>query len=158
MYWPLGAPRVYAAKIPGIGSTYDSDDDGSIIAASPIEEPSEASGKLPETPEGNELSAKPVEVAEDHTERKVKDVVNGNEGLHPGRLEEAGKSGSSLDVTFTDTADEEKKRTHGSRDLLALKMSRNGALFATVTASELTIWQTRVGVHFGLFLAVFGRF
>ena len=135
MYWPLGAPRIFAAKVPGGPVvTYDSDD-------------SEAQPRI-----GNSASTKQQEkdgadpddlllhdgTHEDGHDGKL-DPSSASGGLRP-KLDK--KSGSSLDVTFT----EDEKAQVGSRNLIALKMSRNGALFATITISELTIWQTKVAM------------
>ncbi|KAF8469105.1 RIC1-domain-containing protein [Kalaharituber pfeilii] len=55
------------------------------------------------------------------------------------RIDPIKKSGSSLDVTIS----EDVKNEVASRDILVLKMARNGTLFATITTSEMTIWQTK---------------
>jgi hypothetical protein len=130
MYWPIGAPRIYAAstsKAPQ-GPTFELDDDAQS------RETTEGSGSLLEAPsiggdENEDISGvstpvtpmtpitpgiKPVE---HDTQRRVSVRFNGH------------------DNTLSASADNEP--------LLSLKMSRSGHLFAVITSTSLTIWQTK---------------
>jgi RAB6A-GEF complex partner protein 1 len=134
MYWPVGAPRIYAAsnsrssknrilesdddaesqkKIDGSGSLADTPD---VAAAGRAEDehdgPSGLSSPLtPMTPMTPGI--KPVE----HDNRFVTGL-SGNETILSGSTEK--------------------------EPLLALRISRTGHLFAVITSTSLTIWQTKV--------------
>lgn len=132
MYWPIGAPRIYAAstsKAPG-HHTFELEDDaesrettegsGSLLEAPSIggdgdlENPSDASTPVtPMTPMTPGI--KPVE---HDTQRRQSVRFNGH------------------DTTLSESADNEP--------LLSLKISRTGHLFAVITSTSLTIWQTKV--------------
>jgi len=157
MYWPLGTPRIFSAKVTNSVTTYDSDDnheDGTLVAVSPIDDTGDAtSSKRATQSDGLLLAGNGAQKAQDVEEREVqKDETtvsrahrSKREFLDPhhalgASLEEGNKSGSSLDVTFSEELNEQA--ANGA--ILALKMSRNGALFATITVTEMTIWQTKV--------------
>ena len=138
MYWPIGAPRIYAASSSKASNNriLDSDDDaesrettegsGSLLNAPSIESEGGTDGDgerwlsgattplTPTTP-----GIKPVE--HDH-QRRLSTRFLGQDGSGPA-------FGSSQ-------ADKES--------LLALRISRTGHLFAVITSSTLTVWQTKV--------------
>ena len=168
MYWPLGTPRIFSAKVTNSVTTYDSDDnheDQSLVAVSPIYDTgnatsSSSSKKAVQSDDllmagGSAQEVQDVEEREAQEDEAASRVYRSKmEFLDPhhalsASLEDGNKSGSSLDVTFSEELNEQT--ANGA--ILALKMSRNGALFATITVTEMTIWQTKVREHFTNFLS-----
>lgn len=134
MYWPLGTPRIFYAKGSNSPTTYDSDDahdSETLVAVSPND-----FGEITGTglrSEGRKLG-------------KEKEEEAGSASLQSSSTSHIDnkKSRSSLNVTIS----EDVNKKAGSSAILALKMSRNGALFATINISELTIWQTKVRLDY----------
>jgi hypothetical protein len=138
MYWPIGAPRIYAAsssKAPrdrvlepdedaesretteGSGSLLDAPSIGSEGRTDDgLEVPSGASTPITQIPP----AIKPVE--QHDTQRRLS-----------ARLLEHASSSYRLGFVPAD-----------KEPLLALRISRTGHLFAVITSTSLTIWQTKV--------------
>lgn len=164
MYWPLGTPRIFSAKVINSITTYDSDDnheDEALVAVSPsndIGDVMSSSGSKKAVQSDNLLpTGDSAQEVQDVEEREGQEDEASVSRAHRSRREFLGphhtlgtslqggnKSGSSLDVTFS----EELNVQAANGAILALKMSRNGALFATITVTEMTIWQTKVREHF----------
>ena len=163
MYWPLGTPRIFSSKVTNAVTTYDSDDHNeteTLVALSPAddtEDPNSRSRGKNSLPVNDTLlkgdNAAVGEEPDDLEKLKVRGGEAAGSNTHASRKESLGphralgglmgdgiKSESSLDVTFS----EELNDQAANNAILALKMSRNGALFATITITELTIWQTKV--------------
>lgn len=129
MYWPIGAPRVYAAstsKAPR-DRTFDLDDDAES------RETTEGSGSLLEAPSiGGETDSEDVSgVSTPVTPMTpgIRPIEHDTQRRHSVRF-------NGHDTTFSGSADNEP--------LLSLKISRTGHLFAVITSTSLTIWQTKV--------------
>lgn len=133
MYWPIGAPRVYAASNSRAPKDriLESDDDAES------RETTEGSGSLLEAPtngsdykgeiENEELSGATTPITpltpgirpvEHDTQRRLPLHLNGLENSFSGSVEK--------------------------EPLLSLRISRTGHLFAVITSTSLTIWQTKV--------------
>lgn len=132
MYWPIGAPRIYAAstsKAPR-GRTFELDDDAES------RETTEGSGSLLEAPStGGDIDNGEISVVS----TPVTPLTPVTPGIKP--VEHDTQRRMSIrfngpDNTFSASADNEP--------LLSLKMSRSGHLFAVITSTSLTIWQTKV--------------
>lgn len=134
MYWPIGAPRIYAAS--NSKSSRDrileSDDDAES------RETTEGSGSLVDVPG----AAAPGKAEDDHEgtsglSTPLTPLTPMTPGIkpveHDNRLN-AGLSGT--EAILSGSAEKEP--------LLALKISRTGHLFAVITSTSLTIWQTKV--------------
>ena len=164
MYWPLGTPRIFSAKLTNSVTTYDSDDnheDQTLVAVSPVDDTRDAYSSKKAVQSDDLLltghSAQEVQEVEEQEsyedEAASRAHLPKREFLDPhhalgASLEDGNKSGSSLDVTFSEELNEQT--ANGA--ILALKMSRNGVLFATITVIEMTIWQTKVRAGFHEFL------
>ena len=138
MYWPIGAPRIYAAsssKAPRIHFLEPDDDaesrettegSGSLLDAPSIESEGRADGDL-EVPSGASTPITPltpgIKPVEQHDSQR---------GLSARLLEHSYYPSGPASIT----ADKEP--------LLALRISRTGHLFAVITSKSLTIWQTKV--------------
>lgn len=139
MYWPLGLPRIYAASssraTPEI--IVESEDDAES------RETTEGSGSLINSPDSSEETRgdDAVDVAfEPPTPMTpvtpaVKSVEHEHQHENHGKAYSE-KSGSDYCQRESSQADKEP--------ILALRLSRTGFMFATVTATTLTIWQTKV--------------
>ncbi|KAK6539739.1 hypothetical protein TWF694_009939 [Orbilia ellipsospora] len=153
MYWPLNVPRVYSSKLPrhalddfardtvpssplafstgtpGIPpNAVDSDDDIGEPYVGDLPNPLET---VPETPD---LECRETKRAED------KDALideTDDEPVLVDRYDKYSTGDSDDDSRHADSAN------LPSRDVLAIKVSRSGLLFATITAAELVVWQTR---------------
>lgn len=130
MYWPLGTPRIYAAKLPTVSAppVYDSDDDSAELVRNSL---SGSSGAGEEDDEVKELAEDDEEEARD--------------GQKIGEKEVADEVPQRTDVAAT----AEDGGVEIAVGILSLKVARNGVLFATVTAAELTIWQTKASARTG---------
>lgn len=145
MYWPLGTPRIYAAKLPATSSppTYDSDDDSaelvrnSLSASSGSERGEEDFEEVKEVPEDDDEDA----LGQDGQKVGEKEVVDQD------MLEVPKKKIGKADSAASSISGAGKDNDQGRGDIIALKVARNGFLFAAVTGSELTIWQMKVSEH-----------
>jgi len=131
MYWPIGAPSIYAAKIPppATGIDYDSDESAELVRNSLSLSPAPA-----EDGDETDLPKETVEDEEDGRkvgEREVEDEES---------LPETPTAQDEQESTTSDGAQDDESRTH----IVALRVARTGSLFATIARAELTIWQMKV--------------
>lgn len=138
MYWPLGTPRIYVAKLPAVSAppVYDSDDDSAELVRNSL------SGSSGAGEDDDDSNVK--ELAEDDEEET-------RDGQKIGEKEVADEVPQRTD----EDGDVEAPAATAATGVLALKVARNGVLFATVTAAELTIWQTKVSARAGFFFSFF---
>jgi hypothetical protein len=132
MYWPIGAPRVYTAKTPPFTTPidYNSDDSPDLVRTS-VSDSSEAV----ETEPSDSLK----ESTEDEDDgRKIGEKEVEDEESLP-EIPRNTHNGETLSSESGDAAEAESM-SH----IIALTVARSGLLFATVTRSDLTIWQTKV--------------
>ena len=110
MYWPLGAPNVYALS-------------------------KQARERATVTISDNGL---------DNTQRSTSSAENETNGS-----EQAGPIHSLPDIALNAGAvtnghsQADQDTPHAEREIIAAKVSRGGGIFATITRSSLTIWQTK---------------
>lgn len=127
MYWPVGAPRIYAASssnnTSSNGASIESDDDAES------RETTEGSGSLLNIPSID--SGRGLE--DDEVNPGIKPVEHDNQ-----RRPSVGFIGQDTPVAGVGSLPADKE------PLLALRLSRIGHLFAVITATSLTIWQTKV--------------
>jgi hypothetical protein len=138
MYWPIGAPRIYAASSSKASKDrmLESDDDAES------RDTTEGSGSLLNAPSINSGGG-----SEDDGERRLEGaatpITPTTPGIRPVELDyhrrlsarSVGQDGFSPGFGQIQ-ADQEP--------LLALRISRTGHLFAVITSTSLTIWQTKV--------------
>ncbi|KAF3930431.1 hypothetical protein ABW20_dc0102673 [Dactylellina cionopaga] len=153
MYWPLNVPRVYTSKLPQHALDDFARD---TVPSSPLA----FSTGTPRSASNNGLD-------DDIGEPYVGDLPNPLETVPENTaLDHEGESiNAEKEASIEETDDEpvlverydkysagdedEDGEKHAdpanlpNRDVLAIKVSRNGALFATVSAAELVVWQTR---------------
>jgi hypothetical protein len=138
MYWPIGAPRIYTAsssKTTG-NRTVESDDDAES------RETTEGSGSIVDAPST---------VSEDRSDDGIRalsgtstPMIPGTPGVKPIEQQESQPAlstrllGHELSVSGAAAAPAEKE------PLLGLRVSRTGHLFAVISPTSLTIWQTKV--------------
>ena len=138
MYWPIGAPRIYAAsssRAPRVRVLEPEDDaesrettegSGSLLNAPSVESEGRTDDDL-EVPSGASTPVTPITpgikpVEQHDTQRRLS-----------ARLLEDASSSSGFGSISVD-----------KEPLLALRTSRTGHLFAVITSTSLTIWQTKV--------------
>jgi hypothetical protein len=130
MYWPIGAPRVYAAsKLElSVSSTSANEEECAAPVRIPVEKPKsngpDDHGEVGQFPKEEE-----EEESEDGPERQSK----------TGSKRQGAKQSPSENC---DTGLESEEDPGG--EILGLRVSRGGQIFATITRSTLTIWQTKV--------------
>jgi RAB6A-GEF complex partner protein 1 len=105
MYWPIGAPKVYALS----------------------NHPIPASG------------TQAIEDGTAHGEHDGPGGVNGLGSTTPPRLLAEGEDAGGASVKQNGARREESQ----DNEILAAKVSRGGSIFATITGSTLTVWQTK---------------
>jgi hypothetical protein len=130
MYWPIRAPRIYAAKVPppSIPIDYDSEESAELVrhslsfseAADDAEQNDSTKGSTEDEDEGRKVGEKEVRVEDE-------------ESL-------SGSAGGKVRASTASAALDEETRSH----IVALRVARSGLLFAAVTRAELTIWQMKV--------------
>ena len=120
MYWPIGAPRVYAADVEHHYDHRSSlSEDG--LEDRPAESVERGNGGRPVLGSGNSEEGRKLEKSGTVSEASI--TTNGY------RSSEAKGRASS--------------KSTPKEPLIGLRVSRNGQMFATITASTLTLWQTR---------------
>jgi hypothetical protein len=140
MYWPIGPPRIYAASSSRSGRDHSvvSDDD----AAS--RETTEGSGSLLEPPSIG---------SDGRIDGSVELAPSVSTPVTPGTPFTPGIKPVEQDTTtqpITPYLEHDASLPSispgqaGKEPLLALRVSRNGHLFAVITSTSLTIWQTKV--------------
>ncbi|KAI9840085.1 MAG: hypothetical protein M1819_000278 [Sarea resinae] len=132
MYWPIGAPRIYAAsnRTPPEESLVASDDGADTNSAETAREEWFS--------EKSEAVTKRVSV-DDEQVRVGSNKVDESRG----RTQTAdGPTRLTSESPTEDKKESDYGKQHG-RKIVALRVSRNGHMFATISASTLTIWQTR---------------
>jgi len=133
MYWPIGAPRIYAvtnSKLPR-DRILESDDDAESREAT------EGSGSLVDAPsidldgraEDEQENASGLSTPVTPMTPGIKPVEHDTQRRFPPRF-------SGQETFLSGIAEKEP--------LLALRISRTGHLFAVITSTSLTIWQTKV--------------
>lgn len=131
-YWPISAPSVYAAskqKLPEACIT--TSDDGVRHPGQLQTHPGASCGDAQdEDPESTESSADPVTEDEDDGAKQRQRRVDGGEE----------KSTATKDVPPKKSSSEEDI----SGEIIGIRVTRSGHMFATITHSTLTIWQTKV--------------
>src|ERR1700759_1238963 len=118
MYWPIGAPRIYAASKFNLGRRHDEIDENN---ATPVD----------------------ISVVNENNAQKERLVPEANTNR-----EDAGESVSSKPrkgprrptlLKNTSMGGPQEDRVGG--EIVGMKLSRSGHLFATITSSTLSIWQ-----------------
>ena len=134
MYWPIGAPRVYAAgssKSP-TDRVLEFDDDAES------RETTEGSGSLVEAPNvGPEGRGDGEYEPASGLSTPITPITPGIKPVEHDTQRRLSNRFLGQDPSFARSVDKEP--------LLGLKISRTGHLFAVITATSLTIWQTKVG-------------
>ncbi|CUS15732.1 unnamed protein product [Tuber aestivum] len=164
MYWPLGTPRIYAAKPPLDSSppAYDFDDgSGKLIQNSPsllLRDGDGGDGDEDDHCERVNNEDGEDDDDDDDDDDDEDDEDDGENSQEGKKVEEKeiidlelrgallppwpkGK-GTDLKIRNHQSAlgrEEEERRKH----ILSLKVARSGMLFATITVSDLTIWQMK---------------
>jgi RAB6A-GEF complex partner protein 1 len=132
MYWPIGAPRIYAAsdnRIPkdralksGDGAnTQQSGDSDHVSAVGTTGEAGSSGVDVGNEDAESTISREEREQNEERSSHLNQPLEN---SLNLGRPQTPGGSVSG--------------------GIIGLRVSRNGLMFATITTDVLTIWQTRV--------------
>lgn len=131
-YWPISAPSVYAAskqKLPE--ACIATSDDGVRHPGQLQTHPGASYGDAQdEDPESTESSADPVTEDEDDGAKQRQRRMDDNEE----------KSTATKDVPPKESSSEEDI----SGEIIGIRVTRSGHMFATITHSTLTIWQTKV--------------
>ncbi|KAB8291289.1 hypothetical protein EYC80_009975 [Monilinia laxa] len=134
MYWPIGAPRIYAASSSAASKDriIQTDDDAES------REPTEGSGSLINAP--NNESEERVEDDQDLASELSTPITPITPGIKP--VEHDTHTRPSNRSSLTDASYFPSSRPEND-PLLALRISRSGHLFAVITSTTLTIWQTK---------------
>jgi len=115
MYWPLGAPRSYAQQLPLELS--QSSVEGVDVAAH-LNQDAQVDNEVGKVESKLDTNGEQDDSEKSHQDFQVEGRVNG-------------------------VAKEAKNNADGGK-ILSLKVSPYGHLFATITSSSLTVWQTQV--------------
>jgi RAB6A-GEF complex partner protein 1 len=138
MYWPVGAPRIYAAsssKTPK-DRVHESDDDAES------RETTEGSGSLLNAPSIDSEGG-----LDEDGERRLSGVATPMTPMTPGikPVEHESQPRPSARLAGQDESSPALGSIQADKEpLLALRISRTGHLFAVITATSLTVWQTKV--------------
>lgn len=141
MYWPIGAPRIYAASNSNAPNDrlVESDDDAES------REPTDNSGSLVD---GQSISTGTT--GEDNTDLQagiLTPTTPVTPGIKPVELENQQQlSARSLREFGSNTG---YRPGWNKESILCLRVSRTGHLVASITETSLTIWQTKVSLLVG---------
>ena len=130
-YWPISAPSVYATskqKLPE--ACIATSDDGVSHPGQLQTYPGASYDAQDEDPESIESSADPVTEDEDEDAKQRQRRMDDDEK----------KSTATKDVPPKESFSEEDI----SGEIIGIRVTRSGHMFATITHSTLTIWQTKV--------------
>ena len=152
MYWPLGLPRIYAASsskaLPELIVEFEDDAES--------RETTEGSGSLINAPNsseearGDDVSDAGLELKEPPTpitpmtpavksvEHDTHEHDTHEHDTHEQEARKVEAEKKEHDYFQNDSVQPDKE------PILALRLSRSGFMFATITATTLTIWQTKV--------------
>lgn len=133
MYWPIGAPRVYAASTVAAPKnlTQESDDDATTPSSSPPLSDDTAAQIAGTPPTGL--------CAGSETERSISPPDGAPLDDQDGRTEV-----QKHEVKRHDKGDPKTSTQKEKEAIIDLKVARQGHLFATITSDALTVWQTQV--------------
>lgn len=136
MYWPIGAPRIYAA------SSSAAPKDRIVRNEDDIESPenTEGSGSLINAPSLDQ-EGKPDD-DQGIPSGLSTPVTPFTPGIKP--VEHDSQTRDSSQSSLTDTSYFSSAAQPEKESILALRISRTGHLFAVITATTLAIWQTKV--------------
>jgi hypothetical protein len=118
MYWPIGAPRVYATNRLDLGKLAEDVNDEVQPDLVTLSSPTQASEA-----DGQDETEKPT------TQSSSKSRTS--------------KRSAYLKDTVLDYSQDD--RVGG--EIVAVKLSRSGHLFVSITAATLSVWQTKVSIH-----------
>ncbi|EOD52114.1 putative duf1339 domain protein [Neofusicoccum parvum UCRNP2] len=125
MFWPIGSPRVYATSQRQLPPERRITSDDGVNSQPP---PAAVNGRHHEPESAHAAQLRP---ADDDAERDAT-VTQGPNGSAPQTSSAANGSLQGNDA-----------ETDVDGEIIALRVARNGQLFATITRSTLTIWQTK---------------
>lgn len=133
MYWPIGAPRVYAASNSRASKNRITESDDNAESR----ETTEGSGPLVEVPT-NSSDDQGDEENDVHSgmSTPLTPVTPGIKPVEHDTQRRFPLPSNGPDTSISGSAEKEP--------LLSLKVSRTGHLFAVITSTSLTIWQTKV--------------
>jgi RAB6A-GEF complex partner protein 1 len=134
MYWPIGAPRIYAANNSRSSRDHvlESDDDAES------RETIDGSDSLVDAPTiGTAGRAEDEHDVASGSCTLLTPMIPMNPGIKPVEHDSRFITGSTGNETILAGSAEKEP-------LLALRISRTGHLFAVITSTSLTIWQTKV--------------
>jgi hypothetical protein len=139
MYWPIGAPRIYAASKNELDPKHTTTSHDGLEAQGHIQTPNtepNANGTAIHDQDGDEDDAE-EEIHED-------EKVNGSEQTMSETSSE-GKLPASEALKDNETSSQGIDDDPGG-EIVGLKVTRSGHMFATITQATLTVWQTKVAV------------
>lgn len=110
MYWPIGAPRIYAASKRELGRVLVDDKDATT---------EQLDLQVPSTSDGEASKA----------DQEYEPVLPKRPSKRPTLLKEA--------------ASVEGRDDKIGEEIIAVRLSRSGHLFVTVTSTALSVWQTK---------------
>ncbi|KAI9793319.1 MAG: hypothetical protein M1833_000764 [Piccolia ochrophora] len=131
MYWPLGAPRIYAVD-PSLGphNSIGADGDQAAIGSSDL---------LPEKLQGQNVSSDETAATDSDT------GLSATLGRDAPRSQDSQPTESHIKATNAARIDaaSESIDAQGTDAIVGLRVSRSGQLFSTFTSNAVTIWHTR---------------
>jgi hypothetical protein len=131
MYWPVGAPKIYAASNHGLARSTKTDN------------------KPDDPPNASESAV-------DGTDDDAQSAENGDGGAKKSsrrlskRSRRSEASARSVDLLAV------KRDEHVGGEIIGVRLGRNGYMFATITRCTLTVWQTKVSRQDPFFRALTG--
>jgi hypothetical protein len=136
MYWPIGAPRIYAAsdhrtpkdRVLEPGDSADIQPFENYDNENPVDTPGGAGGSQFDIGNERGMSQIEPEQVDQKDSRPEQSLENGFNRRGP-----------------------HASRSNVSGSIIGLTVSRNGLMFATITTTTLTIWQTRVRCNNNLY-------
>jgi RAB6A-GEF complex partner protein 1 len=129
MYWPIGAPRIYAA------TKHERDDEQQTTSDDGSTTPTLRNKSLERGQNGDSAlndDEEDTEQAHSHGSKQKEPTPRKSEVA-------AGKEASKSNGTFSDDAEKDP-----GGQIVGIAVARSGHMFITITSSTLTVWQTKV--------------
>ena len=132
MYWPVGGPRVYSASRQTLRESQFTTSEDALDS-------DEEDNSLKGNDNGEEVGSSGGQEPAEESEEGQEEVTRISNSKNDGVAEEQGPERGPAEKAQSPDSDDEL-----SENIIGLRLSRSGHLFASITQSTMTIWQTKV--------------
>jgi hypothetical protein len=146
MYWPIGAPRIYAASKQELATNKTSTSHDGL-------EDNSQTPNVRDSTNGTAIHNLDGDDEDDEDEEEVEEAESVNDEKPNGNIQSASASEASdgenlpaVDALESNGTSPQALDEDPGGVIVGLKVTRSGHMFATITQATLTVWQTKVGI------------